>query len=642
MMVTIETYARRWRAGTKKLMADPRIRILGTAAVHFFGGMLVSAASLVRHCQPLAMGLLCAFTGWQAVAMALGSCAGYLMFWGSAGYQGVLWIGLALPVALILGRRQIVHESVYLMSAIGALIVSASGLFFQIFLQDKTPVAVYLLRILLGAVSARLFYLVRDRRNPVADWLAEGIGVLALAQIAPVAGLSLGFVAAGLLGAGGALPAAALAGLALDISQITTTPMTGVLCLSYLCRMIPFGRKWIPYAAPAAAYIMVMKLGGFPDFLPALGLAAGGTAAIFLPPKPDVHYRRGETGMAQVRLELMANVLAQTQKLLVESPGAPVDEEAVLLRAQERACGGCPCRKTCRERLETLPRQLLHRPMMDTASLPLSCKKPGRLILELRRGQEQLRAIKADRERQAEYRAAVVQQYQFLSLFMQELSDQLPRRVRGLSPKFQVEVAMKSCSREMDNGDRCLWFTGTQCRYYVLLCDGMGTGIGASQEGQSASSLLRQMLTAGFPAEHALRSLNSLLALRGSAAAVTIDLAEIRLDTGRVAVYKWGAAPSYLLSDGLADKIGTAGPPPGLSVTEGRETVERLSLRRGEVLVLLSDGVDGECVRKGNVMHTQLPPEELAAEILERGTASADDDATVVVIRLEAAALPSS
>ena len=92
--------------------------------------------------------------------------------------------------------------------------------------------------------------------------------------------------------------------------------------------------------------------------------------------------------MMQVRLELMAGVLAQTQKLLVESPGVPVDEDAVLVRAQERACGGCPCRKTCRERLESLPRQLLHRPMMDTTSLPLSCKKPGRLILELRRSQE--------------------------------------------------------------------------------------------------------------------------------------------------------------------------------------------------------------------------------------------------------------
>ena len=368
---------------------------------------MLSAASLARHCQPLAVGLLCAFTGWKAVCLALGAAVGYLLFWGSAGYQGMLWLGLALPVALVLGRRQIVHESVYLMSAVGALIVSASGLLFQLFLEDGTPVSVYLLRIFLGAASARLFYLVRDHRNPVADWLAEGVAVLALAQIAPVPGFSLGFPAAGLLAAGGALPAAALAGLALDVSQITATPMTGVLCLSYLSRTIPHGRKWIPYAAPAAAYLVVMKLGGFTDFLPMLGLAAGGAAAVFLPPKPELRYRRGETGSAQVRLELMAGVLAQTQQLLVESPGAPVDEDAVLLRAQERACGGCPCRKTCRDRLEALPRQLLHRPMMDTASLPLSCKKPGRLILELRRGQEQLRAIRADRERQQEYRAAL-------------------------------------------------------------------------------------------------------------------------------------------------------------------------------------------------------------------------------------------
>jgi len=642
MMVTIETYARRWRGAAKKLVVDPRVRGVAKVAVHFFGGMLVSAASLARHCQPLAMGLLCAFTGWRAAVLALGAAAGYLLFWGAAGYQGILWIGLALPVALILGRRQIVHESVYLMSAIAALIVSASGLFFQLFRSDTTPVSVYLLRIFLGAVSARLFYLVRDHRDPVADWLAEGIAVLALAQIVPFPGFSLGCVAAGILAAVGALPAAALAGLALDVSQITATPMTGALCLAYLCRMIPYGRKWLPYAAPAAAYLTVMKLGGFTDFLPALGLAAGGAAAIFLPPKPELHHRRGETGMAQVRLELMAGVLAQTQQLLIEAPGIPVDEEAVLARAQERACGGCPCRKTCRERMGALPQQLLHRPLMDTTTLPLSCKKPGRLILELRRAQEQLRAIKADRDRQAEYRAALVQQYQFLSLFMQELSDQLPRRFQRQRPKFQAEVAMEAYSRHADNGDRCIWFAGTECRYYVLLCDGMGTGIGAAQEGQTASSLLRQMLSSGFPAEHALRSMNSLLALRGRAAAVTIDLAELRLDTGRATLYKWGAAPSLLLSEGLADKIGTAGPPPGLSVTNGRETVERLSLRRGEVLVLLSDGVDGEAVQRMISLHTQRPPEELAAEILEHGTQNMDDDATAVVIRLVPGALSTS
>ena len=642
MMVTIETYARRWRTAAKKLAAQPQIRTLAAVAMHFFGGLLVSAASLARQCQPLAMGLLCAFTGWRAAVMALGAGAGYLLFWGPAGYQGITWIALTLPVVLILGKRQIVHESIYLMSAISALLVSATGLFFQIFFQDKTGIAVYLLRVFLGAASARLFYLVRDHRTPVADWLAEGIAVLALAQVAPFPGFSLGYIAAGLLASGGSLPAAALAGLALDVSQVTATPMTAVLCLAYLCRMIPHGRKWVPYAAPAAAYIAVMKLGGFTDFFPVTALALGGAAAVFLPPKPELRHRRGETGMAQVRLELMAGVLAQTQQLLVEAPENPVDEEAILARAQERACGGCPCRKTCRERLGSLPRQLLHRPMMDTTSLPVSCKKPGRLILELRRGQEQLRAIKADRDRQAECRAAVVQQYQFLSLFMQELSNQLPRCGQQRHPKFRVEVALQSYSRHPDNGDRCIWFAGTQNRYYVLLCDGMGTGIGAAQEGQTAASLLRQMLTAGFPAEHALRSMNSILALRSRAAAVTIDLAELRLDTGRAAVYKWGAAPSLLIGEGIVDKIGTAGPPPGLSVTEGRETVERLSLRRGEMLVLLSDGVDGEGVRRRLSLHTQRPPEELAAEILEHGTVDTEDDATVAAIRLVPGALEVS
>ena len=635
MMVTIETYARQWRSAMKKVVADQRARGIAKTAVHFCCGLFLSAASLAHRCQPFAMGLLCAVTGAQAAVLALGAGAGYLLFWGEAGYQGLLWLGLALPVALILGRRQIIHESVFLMSSIAALIVSASGLFFQIFREDTTPVGVYLLRIVAGAVSARLFYLVRLRQDAVADWIAEGIAVLALAQVVPFPGFSLGYVAAGALTAAGALPAVALAGLALDLAQVTATPMTGILCLAYLCRTLPYGRKWIPYAAPAAVYILVMNLGGFSDFLPAVGLAIGGAGAVFLPPKPELRHRRGETGLAQVRLELMAGVLSQTQQLLVESPGIPVDEEAVLTRAQQRACGGCPCRKTCRERFSILPQQLLHRPLTDTASLPLSCKKPGRLILELRRGQEQLRAIKADRDRQAEYRAAVVQQYQFLSLFMQQLADQLPRRGEKLHQRFQVEVAMETSARERSNGDRCIWFSGTSCRYYVLLCDGMGTGLGAAQEGQDAASLLRQMLSAGFPAEHALRSVNSLLALRGRAAAVTMDLVELRLDSGRAAVYKWGAAPSLVLcEDETVEKIGTAGPPPGLSVTDYRESVERLSLRRGEVLVLLSDGVDGEVVRRELALHTQRPPEELAAIILDQGAKEADDDATVAVIRL--------
>ena len=122
---------------------------------------------------------------------------------------------------------------------------------------------------------------------------------------------------------------------------------------------------------------------------------------------------------------------------------------------------------------------------------------------------------------------------------------------------------------------------------------------------------------------------------------MTVDLALIRLDTGLAQVYKWGAAPSWVISRGGAEKIGTATPPPGISVGETRETVEKLSLRRGEALILLSDGVDGEVLR-----HSKLspdgPPGELAAKILEKGCGSGEDDATAAVIRLRPISLATS
>jgi stage II sporulation protein E len=146
--------------------------------------------------------------------------------------------------------------------------------------------------------------------------------------------------------------------------------------------------------------------------------------------------------------------------------------------------------------------------------------------------------------------------------------------------------------------------------------------------------MLRRMLTAGFPAEHALRSLNSQQALRGRAGAVTVDLAEISLETGAAALYKWGATPSYRLRQGRIEKIGTAGPPPGIDLAMGRETVERLSLRGGDGLILLSDGVDGEEVRRCAVAAPGGSAGELAERLLEIGAAETSDDATVAVARL--------
>lgn len=616
----METWIRRSERMVHKLALDPRIQSGARVAAWGGSGFFLSAASLNGGFLPLALGLVTAVTGWRTVVTALGAALGYQLFWGNAGLQGVVWTAAGCMLAMLLGKGTQTEQFPLLLPALTAVVTAVTGLAF-LFFRRSSPLHLFFLRIFLAPVAAWFFRRVLVCRDSVSEWVCGGIGALSLAALGP-----LGYGLAGVFAVWGSFPAAAMAGLGLDLARVTEIPMSVVVCAAWFGRMIPFREKWMRCTVPGLSCICVMGLCGLWDPAPLPGLMLGGAAAYFLPPRPGAVHRQGELGIAQVRLELTAGVLARTQQLLLEIGEPQIDEGALLNRAVNRACGNCPSRENCVERLN-LSTQCLQNP------LSFVCRRPWEIQGELLRAQERLRDLKADRQRRREYRSALIQQYRFLSVYLQRLSDQLPQRGERIRACYRLEVSARSRGKERSNGDRCLAFPGTGCRYYVLLCDGMGTGLGAAQEGQSASELLRQMLTAGFPPEHAFRSVNSILALRGQAGAVTLDLAEIRLDSGRVSVYKWGAAPSYLLARRGVEKIGTAGPPPGISVEDARETVCRLSLCRGEVLILVSDGAEiGEILRRGNV--GPMPPGELAQWLLEKSDAGLEDDATVAVLRL--------
>lgn len=636
-MISLQSYVRRGHNVLRRWALDPRIHTLSRCLAYALAGFLLSAASLGNVALPLTLGLVCACSGWSAVLCAAGGCLGYWVFWGSLAQQPMVWLLLGTATAVLLTDRQLTRQAPLLVPAIGCLIVAVSGVIFQVHLYDDTPVPLYLLRTCLGGTSAWLFTQVLRRKDPILEWLACGLGVLALAQVMPVSYFGLGYIAAGCLAVVGAFPAAALAGLALDLAQITAVPMTAVMALSFLVRLLPRQSKVASRLAPALTFLLIMSLGGYRDLLPLPALLLGGIAGSYLPGPGKATHRRGETGVAQVRLEVAAGVLAQTEQLLLEAPEVPVDEAALVARAAERACGSCPCRKSCKDskRIGLLPGPILHKPLLTAEELPLICRKSGRFLAELHRSQEQLRSIRADRERQKEYRAAVVQQYRFLSDFLQDLSDQLARRTDSLHAVYTPRVSIYANRPEPDNGDRCMSFAGVMCKYYVLLCDGMGTGLGAIQEGRTAGTLLRRLLSAGYPAEHALRSLNSLCALRGRAGAVTMDLLELQLDSGSATIYKWGAPASYLVTGMSAEKLGCAGPPPGLSVTDCQESSHRLTLRREETLLLVSDGIGEEAAFHCCLTGVGLSPGELAARLLTCAQVGGQDDATVITVRLE-------
>ena len=641
MMVALGIYVRRWQRTLRRWMLSPRFHTLAQTAAYIVSGLLLSAASLGNAAQPLTLGLLCAVSGWPAVLITAGGMAGYLLFWGSAGTQGVLWLCLGLMAVVVLGGRSFLRNMPLLMPALAGVITAVSGVVFQLLFGETDPLLIYLLRVAIAVFSTRLFTAVLEKRDPVVQWLVCGAAVLALAQVIPIPYLGFGYIAAGILAGAGAFPAAALAGLALDLAQITPTPMTAVLCLAYLLRLIPGIKRGAICVASGMVYVAVMLLCGVYDLQPLPGLLIGGFVSYWVPGGLGLSHRRGETGFAQVRLEMVSSVLGQTQRLLMDVEEYPIDEEAIVARAAEKACNGCAYRNKCKDQGQNIPVSVLHKPLGNGAGLPNSCRKSGRLVQELRRGQEQLRAIRADRDRREEYRAAVGQQYHFLSEYLQDLSDTLAQRTDPPRQFYQPELAVCSAAREGANGDRCLVFAGVECKYYIVLCDGMGTGPEAARDGRIMGNMLKKLLSAGYPAEFALRSVNSLCALQGRAGAVTIDLAELRLDTGKATLYKWGAAPSYLISKGAAIKIGTATPPPGLSVTDCRETVEQLSLRRGEMLILVSDGAEGEESLHRCLEDASQPPGELAARILSYSRGSGADDATVAVVRLNSLPTPT-
>ncbi len=623
--------------GIRRLLARGPGKRAAELTAWFLGGYLLSAAGTGEGCLSLSLGLLCAGrSGYGALAAAVGGAVGYWNFWGPAAIQGVFWLVFGLAVNVFLGDRSISDRQVLLLPACAALIVSASGVLFLLRFRDRTAVPMYLLRVALAMGSTLVFRLWLEGRGSWAEALAQGLLTFALAGVS-VGGIRLGYALAGYIAAQGPLVHGVLAGLGLDLARPVPIGMTGALCLGFCLRMIPGKPKWADALVPTLAYLPMAALGGYFQWSAVPGLLLGGMVRLAVPGlKMQPKRRRGETAIAQLRLEQMAAALGHMeQSLLLTAPPAP-DRAALLDRVQREACGLCPERRGCRGRMEDLSPELLEQPGLTEEDLPKGCRKRGRLLAEMRRGQELLRRIKGDRRRLEGCQNAVRDQYAFLADFLQDLSGELAMKKSRRPIRFRPEVASASRSHLEDNGDVCLWFQGPGSEFYILLCDGMGTGEGAARESRDAAALLQQMLTAGFPAEYALRSLNSLAVLRDLGGCTTVDLVRLQLDTGRGTVYKWGAAPSYLLKEGQLRKIGTAGPPPGLS-GQDREMVDRLSLGGGEVLILLSDGAGVDNLLRGGWTAPMPPPGELAAAIVEHG-AQEGDDATVAVVRL----VPSS
>ncbi|WP_295632312.1 SpoIIE family protein phosphatase [uncultured Intestinimonas sp.] len=211
-----------------------------------------------------------------------------------------------------------------------------------------------------------------------------------------------------------------------------------------------------------------------------------------------------------------------------------------------------------------------------------------------------------------------------------------------------LRAVMGAAARQKDgetvSGDAGALFRSASGKVYVLLCDGMGSGPEASRESRLAVRLLEKFLRAGVEAETALKTLNSALALRNeeSGGFTTVDLLEVDLFTGEAALYKLGAAPTYVRRGSSVSRITGSALPAGLAAGDRvAPDISRLRLEAGDLVVLVSDGVttgrEDQWLRSALAAFHEGSPKDLARTLVspEEGEKAADDR-TALVVRIDA------
>ncbi len=199
-----------------------------------------------------------------------------------------------------------------------------------------------------------------------------------------------------------------------------------------------------------------------------------------------------------------------------------------------------------------------------------------------------------------------------------------------------VGVAAKCRKEEEVCGDYGTWFRDSDGQLFLILSDGRGSGELAQAESQSAVRVLERLLRAGAEPESAVRTLDSAYILRGGGGGfATVDLLAVDLFSGKTTAIKWGAAPSYIRSQGQVTRLGEPSPPPG---TGGEYEKTELILQEGDFFVMCSDGVadrdsDG-WVRQLIGQYEGTSPRELATRLaaVAEQTRGAGDDITVMAM----------
>ncbi len=503
------------------------------------------------------------------------------------------------------------------------------------FLGGAAQIGFFVAKVALSALATVGFKKFLRTKNPlfICALLAAGFSGGAF---------DLGFLAAcAFCCANGELATAAALGLALDLSgAYGQCAMAALIAPTLLQKNLPMNNRILR----GAMYLLLPSSVFFCFGNLTVGIFAanliGAVAGTMLQSSIPKAVSEENFGTAKT-LSRAVQVLEMTKKQLPEKVFSPDFAEAdeVYDAAAERMCRCCPRFHRCWEHrasqtidaLSAAAHRIIERGVARAEDFPKAfrencCHVEGFVVAV----NQELEGMLYRRR----YRLQLHETRQVLIQTLDTLSQYLNAAQAGpiCAPAlFQPQVGVYSAAKGTGSvsGDRGACFSGDRGDFYILLCDGMGSGAPAAQTCSQTLRFLQKLLKNGIEPLSALKLLNGTEIL-GGGRYTTVDLLHSDLTTGETTLYKWGAAPSYLRNFDEIQTIGEQTSPPGVDVSQS-PTVHRVDLKRQELLVLVTDGADAENVREILSAYRGTSPRELAA--LLAGTAH-DDDMTAVAVAL--------
>lgn len=590
---------------------------------------------------PAAVCLLCACTKDVLTPVTLGLLMGYGLRWGLAEAFPMYVLSAAVLCARLFGKNAGRRLPLAVVTAVSVLL----GLILTIIAGFTLySVLCWTVNSAAAAGAAALFQAVkRERRAKIA---ASALLMLSLHAIPLPSGLDPALCAISwVICTPGGLPYACASCAALAAFDPGTTLYAPVFCLSVLaCAVFPEKSGIFRFLVRASVYCLAGLRTG--NALFSLCAVLGSAGALVLSPVRFFSVPQHTALPAQFarhQLEDSAQALQNAAHILEASSASSRRELSELMDyAEAQVCRSCARSSKCRadhpreEEIAGFREEIFTQGHAGPEDLPPWLQK-GCLHAEAYRtavndALENARAGRRMRARMDEARSVAAMQYALIGSFLRALSHRLydPDVPRNYSPEIAVQAAGRGGSKL--SGDRGAAFCGPRSTYYVLLCDGMGTGAEAAQESVLAIEMLRGFLLSGLDAESALNVLNGIYILRDNGCFSTVDLLRVNLTSGDAILYKWGSSASYLKRHRGVRLLGGNSLPPGITKNGEMERIH-FSLDHGCVIVLLTDGLGGDESRGRLESCRSLRPEDVARSLFA-GRETPEDDCTAVALRL--------